>query len=171
MSSAVTGKQRPCSRASALKEASCWRGTNIWKTIYCGLTAYGLATFKVLFDGYIKADLRVSMDQKEVTTSNSLTAVITKLPYYGYGFKVVPQAQFDDGYLHLLILNAGPIGTLYALATSLMGGNRMGEYYKAKEIDITTSTEQLLQRNGDPEKEKRTHFSFKVLPKELKLIF
>jgi diacylglycerol kinase family enzyme len=83
----------------------------------------------------------------------------------------VPQAQFDDGYLHLLILNTGPFGALYALATSLMGGNRMGEYYKAREIDITSSTEQLLQRNGDPEKEKRTHFSFKVLPKELKLIF
>lgn len=136
-----------------------------------GFTAYGLATFKVLFDGYIKADLRVSMDQQEVTTSNSLTAVVTKLPYYGYNFKVIPQAQCDDGYLHLLILNAGPIGTLYALATSLLGGNRMGQYYKAKEINITTSTEQLLQRNGDPEKEKRTDFSFKVLPKELKLIF
>ena len=136
-----------------------------------GFTAYGLATLKILFDGYIKADLRVLMDKKEVTTSSSLTAVITKLPYYGYGFKVVPQAQCDDGYLHMLILNAGPIATLYALATSLAGGNRMGEYYKAKEININTSTEQLLQRNGDPEKEKRTRFSFKVLPKELKLIF
>lgn len=136
-----------------------------------GFTAYGLATLKILFDGYIKADLRVSMDQKEIKTSNSLTAVITKLPYYGYGFKVVPQAQFDDGYLHMLILNAGPFGTLYALATSLAGGNRMGEYYKAKEIDITTSTAQLLQRNGDPEQKKRMRFSFKVLPKELTLIF
>jgi Sphingosine kinase and enzymes related to eukaryotic diacylglycerol kinase len=136
-----------------------------------GLTAYGLSTFKILFDGYVNADLRVSMDSREVTASNALTAVITKLPYYGYGFKVVPQAQFDDGYLHLLILNAGPFGALYALATSLMGGNRVGEYYKAKEINITSSTEQLLQRNGDPEKEKRTQFSFKVLPKELKIIF
>jgi len=136
-----------------------------------GFTAYGLATFKILFDGYIKADLRVSMDRKEINTSNSLTAVITKLPYYGYGFKVVPQAQCDDGYLHLLVLNAGPVGTLYALATSLTGGNRMGEYYKAREINITSSTEQLLQRNGDPEKEKRTSFSFRVLPKELKLVF
>lgn len=136
-----------------------------------GFTAYGFATLKILFDGYIKADLRVLMDKNEIKTSNSLTAVITKLPYYGYGFKVVPQAQFDDGYLHLLILNAGPVGTLYALATALAGGNRMGEYYKAKEINITSSTQQLLQRNGDPEKEKRTSFSFKVLPKELKLIF
>ncbi|MBN1363751.1 MAG: hypothetical protein JW976_03005 [Syntrophaceae bacterium] len=136
-----------------------------------GFTAYGLATLKVLFDGYINADLRVLMDNKEVKTSNSLTAVITKLPYYGYGFKVVPQAQVDDGYLHLLIINVGLIGTFYALATSLMGGNRIGEYYKAKEINIATSTQQLLQRNGDPEKEKRTNFSFKVLPKELKLIF
>jgi len=68
----------------------------------------------------------------------------------------------------MLVLNTGPVGTLYALATSLMGG---GGYYKAKEINITSSTEQLLQRNGDPEKEKRTNFSFKVLPKELKLIF
>lgn len=136
-----------------------------------GFTAYGLATLKILFNGYIKADLRVLMDEKEIKNANSLTAVITKLPYYGYGFKVVPQAQCDDGYLHLLILNAGPIGTLYALATALMGGNRVGAYYKAKEINITTSTQQLLQRNGDPEKEKRTHFSFKVLPKELKIIF
>ncbi len=137
-----------------------------------GFLAYGLATVQVLFDGYVKADLRVAMENGEVTTCNSLTAVITKLPYYGYGFKVVPQAKFDDGYLHMLILNAGPIATLYALATALVaGGNRMGEYYKAKEINITTSTEQLLQRNGDPEKEKRKKFSFKVLPKDLKLVF
>jgi diacylglycerol kinase (ATP) len=136
-----------------------------------GFTAYGLATLKILFDGYIKADLRVLMDNKEITTCSSLTAVITKLPYYGYGFKVVPQAHFDDGYLHMLILNAGPVGTLYALATSLAGGNRMGEYYRAKEINVTSSNQQLLQRNGDPEQEKRTSFSFKVLPKDLKLIF
>jgi len=136
-----------------------------------GFTAYGLATLKVLFDGYIHADLRVLMDGQEITTSSSLTAVITKLPYYGYGFKVVPQAQFDDGYLHLLILNSGPFGALYALATSLMGGNRVGDYYKARAIHITTSTEQFLQRNGDPEKERRKTFSFNVLPRELKLIF
>ena len=128
-----------------------------------GFTAYGLATFKVLFDGYVNADLRILMDKKEIRTFNSLTAVITKLPYYGYGFKVVPQACFDDGYLHLLVLNAGPVGTLYALATSLIGGNRMGEYYRAKEVNIETSTQQLLQRSGDPEKEKRTSFSFKIL--------
>lgn len=136
-----------------------------------GFTAYGLSTLKVLFDGYVSADLRVSMDGREVTTSSSLTAVITKLPYYGYGFKVVPQAQYDDGYLHLLILNSGPFGALYALATARMGGNRIGDYYRAKEINITTSTQQLLQRNGDPEQEKRNAFSFKVLPKELKFIF
>jgi len=141
------------------------------KKNYRGLTAYALATLKVLFGGYVNADLEISMDNQEVNASNSLTAVITKLPYYGYGFKVVPQAKFDDGYLHLLILNTGPIGTLYALATSLVGGNRVGEYYKAKEIKITSSTKQLLQHNGDPEKERRTNFSFKVLPKELKLIF
>lgn len=136
-----------------------------------GFTAYGLATLRVLFDGYVNADLRVVADEREVETSGSLTAVITKLPYYGYGFKVVPQACCDDGYLHLLILNAGPVGTLYALGTALMGGNRIGEYYKAKEITISTSTQQLLQRNGDPENEKRTHFSFKILPGALRLIF
>jgi len=140
---------------------------NNWR----GLTAYAMATIKVLFGGYVNADLHISMDNKEVNASNSLTAVITKLPYYGYGFKVVPQAQFDDGYLHLLVLNTGPVGTIYALATSLLGGNRVGEYYKAREINITSSTQQLLQRNGDSEKERRTNFSFKVLPRELKLIF
>jgi len=140
---------------------------NNWR----GLMAYALATLKILFDGYVNADLQISMNNEEVTAPNSLTAVITKLPYYGYGFKVVPQAQFDDGYLHLLILNVGPVGTLYALATSLLGGNRIGQYYKAKEINITSSMGQFLQRNGDPEQEKRTHFSFKVLPKELKIIF
>jgi diacylglycerol kinase (ATP) len=136
-----------------------------------GLTAYGLATFKILFDGFVNGELHISMGHTAVTATNALTAVITKLPYYGYGFKVVPQAQLDDGYLHLLILNTGSIGALYALATSLMGGNRVGEYYKAKEINITSSIEQLLQRNGEPEKEKRTQFSFQVLPKELKIIF
>jgi len=100
-----------------------------------------------------------------------LTAVITKVPYYGYGFKVIPQAQMDDGYLHLLILNTGPLGALYALITSFIGGNRIGEYYRAREIKISSSIEQLLQRNGELEKEKRMSFSFKTLPKELKIIF
>ena len=113
----------------------------------------------------------VSLDGEKVIVNNSLTAIITKLPYYGYGFKVVPQAQKDDGYLHLLILNTGPFGALYALATSLMQGNRTGEYYKAREINIISSIEQLLQRGGELENEKRTQFSFKVLPKELKIIF
>ena len=31
-----------------------------------GFTAYGLSTLKILFDGYIKADLRVLMDKKEI---------------------------------------------------------------------------------------------------------
>jgi diacylglycerol kinase family enzyme len=136
-----------------------------------GFTAYGLATLKILFDGYINADLRVAIDQQEMIAPGALTAVVTKVPYYGYAFKVVPQARVDDGYLHLLVLRSGPFGTLYALATSLAGGNKSGDYYRAKEIAITTSTEQRLQRNGDPEKEKRTHFSFTVLPRELKLIF
>ncbi|HON59407.1 MAG TPA: diacylglycerol kinase family protein [Smithella sp.] len=136
-----------------------------------GLTAYGLATLKILFDGYINADLRVAIDQREIIAPGALTAVVTKVPYYGYAFKVVPQARVDDGYLHLLVLRSGPFGALYALATSLAGGNRSGDYYRAREIAITTSTEQLLQRNGDPEKEKRTRFSFRVLPRELKLIF
>lgn len=136
-----------------------------------GLTAYGLATLKILFDGYLNANLRVAVDSREMVAPGALTAVITKVPYYGYAFKVVPQAQVDDGYLHLLILRSGPIGALYALATSLAGGNKSGDYYRAKEINITASTAQLLQRNGDPENEKRTHFSFKILPRELKLVF
>ncbi len=52
--------------------------------------------------------------------------------------------------------------------------NIMWQYLPAlelREINITSSLEQLLQRNGDPEKEKRTQFSFKVLPKEVKIIF
>jgi diacylglycerol kinase (ATP) len=136
-----------------------------------GFTAYGLATLKTLFDGFVNADLLISLDGEKVTANNVLTAIITKLPYYGYGFKVVPQAQIDDGYLHLLILNTGPFRALYALATSLMQGNKTGKYHKAREINIISSEEQSLQRNGELEKEKRTVFSFKVLPKELKIIF
>jgi diacylglycerol kinase (ATP) len=136
-----------------------------------GFSAYGLATFKTLYKGFINPDLSFTLDGVKITSNNSLTAIITKLPYYGYGFKVVPQAQMDDGYLHLLILKAGLFKAIYTLATSLTAGNRTGKYYKAREINITSSLEQPLQRSGDVEKEKRTQFAFKVLPKELKIIY
>jgi hypothetical protein len=31
-------------------------------------------------------------------------AIVTKIPYYGYKMKIVPEAVFDDGFLYLRVL-------------------------------------------------------------------
>ena len=82
-----------------------------------GLTAYAGAAVKSLWN-FTRTDMKMDMDGNEVTVPHALTTIVTKVPYYGYGMKVVPKAQMHDGVLHVLTLNGSMPSILYAIATS-----------------------------------------------------
>jgi diacylglycerol kinase family enzyme len=82
--------------------------------------------------------------------------------------KVVPNAVFDDGYLHLLAINSRWGEIVQILANAFLTENKLGTYRTAREIRITVQRERFAQIDGNIYR-KGTSFDFQVLPKVLKM--
>lgn len=133
-----------------------------------GPQAYAMAAFGSFFTELERTDMTISLDGEELIVPNAVTAIVTKIPYYGYKMKVVPQAVFDDGYLHLLAVNSGWAEIVGGMANAFLYENKMGLYRKATEIRITMQRERYAQLDGNIYR-KDTTFHFKVLPRALRI--
>jgi len=133
-----------------------------------GPPAYAMAALGYLWSQIERTDMSISVDGEELTVPNAVTAIVTKIPYYGYKMKIVPNAVFDDGYLHLLAVNSGIAEILQAVASAFIYENRLGIYRKAHEIRITLPQERYAQLDGTVYR-KGTSFHFQVLPQALRL--
>lgn len=133
-----------------------------------GPQAYAMATFGSFFADLERCDMSILADGQELLVPGAVTAIVTKIPYYGYKMRVVPNAVFDDGYLHLLAVNSGWGEIVQILANAFLNENRLGTYRKACEIHITMQRERYAQIDGNIYR-KGNSFDFKVLPKALKM--
>lgn len=133
-----------------------------------GFDAYFLATTKSLLKGYNVGATVVTIDNMPFEVENTLSLVVTKTPFYGYGFKVVPGAKISDGFLHVLLVSGETPTAISAIVTALLGGNRIGQYFTCKRVSIETQEPVYLQVDGNLQW-RDTHFSFKVLPTALTL--
>jgi diacylglycerol kinase family enzyme len=133
-----------------------------------GPQAYAIATFGSFFTDLERTDMSILIDGEELPVPNAVTAIVTKIPYYGYKMKIVPNAVFDDGHLHLLAINSGWAEIVGGMANAFLKENRMGIYRKAREIRITTQRERYAQVDGNIYR-KGTTFEFKVLPQALRI--
>jgi len=163
-----------------------------------GPPAYAIATIHQILADYKRADTKINIDGRTYNVPNALSTIITKIPYYGYRMKIVPHAEFGDGHLHLLAINAKQTDVIRGVIQSfrsdrgiakfLEGENipddsfiskkairklfinekLLGEYKKGLSIQVTTKEERYLQTDGDLCK-KGTEFRFEVLPRALKV--
>ncbi len=133
-----------------------------------GPPAYAMATFGSFFADLERTDMSIALDGEELVVPDAVTAIVTKIPYYGYKMKVVPNAVFDDGLLHLLAINSGWGEIVQNLANAFLNENKLGLYRQAREICITTQRERYAQVDGNIYR-KGTTFHFKVLPQALKM--
>jgi len=133
-----------------------------------GPQAYAMATFGSFFADLERSDTSILIDGQELSVPNAVTVIVTKIPYYGYKMKVVPNAVFDDGCLHLLAVNSSWGEIVQNMANAFLNENRLGIYRKAGEIQITMQRERYAQIDGNVYR-KGTSFHFKVLPKVLKM--
>ena len=133
-----------------------------------GPQAYAMATFGSFFTDLERTDTTITIDGKTLTVPQAVTTIVTKIPYYGYNMKVVPNAAFDDGYLHLLAINSGRGELMQTLASSFIDGNKLGTYRVGREIQIRTQHERHSQTDGDLYRRGKT-FRFRVLPQVLKM--
>jgi len=133
-----------------------------------GPQAYAVATFGSFFTELERTDMSISLDGEELSVPNAVTAIVTKIPYYGYKMKVVPNAVFDDGRLHLLAINSGWAELVGGMANAFLYENKLGIYRQAREIRITTRRERYAQVDGNIYRQ-GTSFEFKVLPQALRM--
>lgn len=131
-----------------------------------GFDAYFRATTKSILGGYKGDNAEVIIDGTSHEVPTALSLVVTKTPFYGYGFRVVPGARLADGLLHVLLVSGDPTVAISGLVTSLLGGNRVGLYTTCKTVSIRTLAEQHLQVDGTLER-KGTGFTFRILPAAL----
>jgi diacylglycerol kinase (ATP) len=133
-----------------------------------GPPAYAMATFGFILGEIERTDMTILLDGEELLVPNAVTAIVTKIPYYGYKMKVVPNAVFDDGRLHLLAINSPWGELLQGMANALLYENKLGMYRQAREIRIALPRERQAQLDGNLYR-KGTTFDFKVLPGALKM--
>ena len=133
-----------------------------------GPPAYAMAAFGSFFTELERTDMTIALDGEELAVPNAVTAIVTKIPYYGYKMKVVPNAVFNDGYLHLLAINSGWAEIVGGMANAFLYENKLGLYRKAREIRITMQRERYAQLDGNIYR-KGTGFSFRVLPQALRI--
>ncbi len=133
-----------------------------------GPRAYAMATFGSFFADLERSDTSIRLDGQELFVPNAVTVIVTKIPYYGYKMKVVPNAVFDDGYLHLLAVNSSWPGIVQCVANAFLTENRLGIYHKGCEIEVSMPRERYAQTDGNIYR-KGTSFQFKVLPKVLRM--
>lgn len=163
-----------------------------------GPPAYAIATIHQILTDYKRADTTINIDGQTYNVPNALTTIITKIPYYGYRMKIVPHAEFGDGHLHLLAINANKTDIIRGVINSFrsergivkflksknipddsfiskrairklfINEELLGEYKRGLSIKVATEEERYLQTDGDLYR-KGTEFRFEVLPGALKM--
>ena len=133
-----------------------------------GTTAYLAAVFKVLIT-YRNQPLRVEMGG-QTWEGKALFAAIGNGQYVGGGMRVVPQAQLDDGLLHLCI--AGDVGKLDTLATlpKIFSGahTRHPLVYQAAAKEVTVVSPVPVPVHVDGELMGTTPATFRIVAKVLR---
>lgn len=134
-----------------------------------GFAAYLQAALTAYFKSPRPGRAKIEYDGREQNINNLLNFIVTKLPYYGYGMKIMPAASMGDAQLHTRFFRNNVIRILTAAVLSFSVGNRLGEYASATEVRITTERPMWLQIDGNVAWSARA-FHFQVAPGMLRLI-
>lgn len=133
-----------------------------------GPQAYAMATFGSFVTDLERTDMTIRVDGQTLDVPHAVTTIVTKIPYYGYNMKIVPNAAFDDGHLHLLAVNSGRGELVQSVASALIDENRLGTYRAGREIEIEMPHERHAQTDGNLYRKGKS-FRFRVLPQALNM--
>lgn len=130
--------------------------------------AYPLAGVETLLT-YQPVLLRVRIDDRFTRGS---FVVVGNARYYGGRLKVTKEAQIDDGLLDVCVFTGKTMASFVQFVSAVITGLHLSlkevEYYRAKEIDITSDEPVLVQTDG--ELIGRTPMKFSVVPKALTVL-
>lgn len=137
-----------------------------------GKISYYLGLIKSFFK---YKPLKITLAHGKEDQSTFLFA-ITNGAYYGGGFKIAPKAQYDDGYLELIMLNNASKLKVLKIFPSLFTGkhiyNKDVIYERVKEYSIYTRENILLNLDGEIfEIKKDIKIDFSIVNEGLSIIY
>ncbi|WP_392455795.1 diacylglycerol/lipid kinase family protein [Chryseomicrobium aureum] len=144
--------------------------TSVESKTRLGPLAYLLeGTKAILQDNEVQ--MKITHDEGE--WSGGLTLVLTALTNSVGGFeKLAPDAEIDDGFLHLFIVHESGIPGFLRVGSKLLQGRIAEddgvEYIKTKKVHIETSEELFCNVDGD--EGTCTPVEIQVLPKHLRVL-
>jgi len=129
---------------------------------------YLLATLSSYFKEYRRASGMIDLDGASFEAKKLLSLMIMKHPYFGFGMKVMPEARFDDGQLHIRCINSGLFKAFFGIMAAFTLGNPFGRYLAGNQLTLKLNSPLLLQCDGN-EGWEADSFAFKILPRALKI--
>ncbi|MBN1124539.1 MAG: hypothetical protein JXA82_05990 [Sedimentisphaerales bacterium] len=133
-----------------------------------GATPYFIATAQSIWQ-YKRTDMILTLDDQVQHIPRAVSVIVAKIPSYGFGLNLIPQARMDDGLLHILTGNIGKLHLTWAIFKSLFVPNHTGLYLRGQKLIIETAQPRWLQTEGELYQE-GTRFELEVLPGALKII-
>jgi len=149
--------------AEILRRRDKWLGRGLGRA-----APYFLATAEAMLR-YRRADMQLTVDGQRMDVPRAISVVVTKIPSYGFGLKLVPQARVDDGLLHVLTGNMGTLPFGAALLQAFVRPNRAGQYLAGREVTVRYSEPRWLETDGELCR-LDTEFRFQVLPGALTVV-
>ncbi|MBD3304462.1 hypothetical protein GF343_04920 [Candidatus Woesearchaeota archaeon] len=135
-----------------------------------GLCSYALRLFEHFVRGFSRTSAEICIDDEKITMQDTISLIVTKIPYYGFGLKVVPKASLNDGKLHFLAVNDN-FSFWCGLTASLFWKNTLGKYCSGKNIHIKTKNPCHAHLNGIPLQEKSTEFRFTIKENAIRMVY
>ena len=133
-----------------------------------GFNAYMRGTLAAYFREYERVSAEVVVDGAAFEVRNLLSLMVVKQPFFGFGMKVVPNARFDGGQLHVLWINSGLLKFALGGLAAFTMGNRVGIYRPCRHVEVRLERPLALQIDGDSAWE-ASAFNFTVLPGALRI--
>lgn len=158
--------------ASAGFDGEVVRNTNRVKEHFKSNLAYVLGVIITLFN-YKKKKVILQIDNRTYERSLILLAVGNG-NYYGGGMLILPDAEMDDGYLHLCLVRDASMITLLGLFPTIFKGKHVGlkryvEIFKAKKVTIKSQEGITINFDGEI-REDQKEINFDLSSQKLPII-
>ena len=102
-------------------------------------------------------------------TSNFFDCIVAKTNYFGYSWKIAPQAVVDDGYLDITLFEMGPLKYALLFPLIYLGiCQRRMRHFKAKRV-VIRGRKLPIQFNGEFLGD-RDRVEFRVLPRAIRMV-
>jgi diacylglycerol kinase (ATP) len=133
-----------------------------------GFVTYLKAVPHAYFKCRMGFKVQAVVDGIRVAAGSTLSLMVVKQPYYGYGIKVVPEASFYDGKLHILMIDPGLLSFMVRAIRAFTTGKAIGHYFSGQTLMVSLERPETIQIDGSVGWTANT-FQFSVLKGALKL--